>query len=75
MSYQYRITATIEHKTIDKRGKEWTRSTQVPTFLLPAGVQGIVSNDHACRIATDLLNPWRDPLVTVHCSAMRVHVN
>lgn len=75
MSYQYRITATIERKTTDKRGNEWTRSTSVPTFFLSAEVQGIIGNEHACRIAADLLNPWRDPLVTVRCTAMRVHVN
>lgn len=75
MSYQYRITATIERKTTDKRWEEWTRTTSVPTFLLSADVQGIVSDDHACRIATDLLNPWKDETVTVYCTAMRVHVN
>lgn len=30
---------------------------QVPTFFLDAGVQGIVSTDHAKRIAADILGP------------------
>jgi len=75
MSYQYRISATLERKTTDRRGKEWIRTTSVPTFLLAADIQGIFSDGQACQIAADLLNPWKDDTVTVHCSAMRVHVN
>lgn len=75
MSYLYSITATLNRQEIDKRGQEWTRTTQVPTFNLSSEVLGIVGPEHAKKIAADLLNPWRDPSVTVHCDVMRVHVN
>jgi hypothetical protein len=31
---------------------------QIPTFYLDESVQGIVSEDHAARIARTILDPW-----------------
>jgi len=50
----------------------WTRTEQVPTFCLPTHILGIVSEDHAARIARKMLGegdgvevhvtaqPWED---------------
>ena len=40
----------------EKRG-EWNASEQVPTFYLSADVQGITSEEHASKIAQDILGP------------------
>lgn len=39
-----------------RRG-DYTGSEQVPTFYLDENVQGIVSEDHAKRIAADIIGP------------------
>jgi hypothetical protein len=50
----YAVAATIsEHR--DTAG--WCRSRQVPTFYLSADAQGIVSTDHASRLAVDIIDP------------------
>ena len=47
----YAITANRYTETPDG----WKGSVQVPTFYLLANVQGIVSEEHAARIAHDVL--------------------
>ena len=34
-----------------------SKSMQIPTFLLDSGIQGIVSAQHAEKIARDILDP------------------
>jgi hypothetical protein len=53
----YAITAQIETRDIKSGNTAWHGSRQVPTFYLDEHVQGIVGEDHAARIALDVLNP------------------
>lgn len=61
----YAIHATISHKT----DSGYTGSRQIPTFYLDERVQGIVDEDHAARIASDIINPLGLE-VTVHATAV-----
>lgn len=47
----YRITARI----VNRPNGEWRYRTEVPTFFLDSDVQGIVSAEHAARIAKSML--------------------
>jgi hypothetical protein len=62
----YAITATVSEENKDG----WISTRQVPTFYLDEAVQGIVSADHAERIARDVINPFG--LYEVHAGAVRV---
>jgi hypothetical protein len=48
----------------------------IPTFYLPVDLQGIVSQDHAARIASDVTNRIVDPvsctLVTMYGDAQEL---
>jgi hypothetical protein len=46
----YAVTATVTTLT-----DGWTSTRQVPTFYLDENVQGIVSEDHAARVAADII--------------------
>ena len=61
---RYIVQATVTRKTEDG----YTCSIQVPTFFLDSGVQGIVSEEHAERIAASVVNPTNDPAVEVHAA-------
>lgn len=52
------ITATIDYVS-----GEWRGSKQVPTFFLDERVQGIVSRDHAKRIAAEILSTANPALI------------
>lgn len=47
----------VVHATVVKKRGGWTSSVQVPTFLLDADVQGIVSEEHAERVARQVVDP------------------
>ena len=47
---------------------------QVPTFYLHPDVQGIVSEEHAARIACRILNRMNDPDLTVSPNVTAVHL-
>lgn len=51
MKKMYQITARL----VWKEG-EWSTSLGVPTFFLDPDIQGIVSEDHACRIAKGVID-------------------
>jgi hypothetical protein len=59
----YAVQATVE----TKRG-EWSGMKQIPTFYLDSNVQGIISEEHACRIAADILGAGTE-FATFHISA------
>lgn len=46
------ITATITHRI-----NNWESVRQVPTFYLNATVQGILTEDHAKRVAFGIIDP------------------
>lgn len=48
----------------------WTGSVQVPTFVLDANVQGIVSHRHALEIAGDVVLAGRPEGTVVHVVVM-----
>lgn len=50
------IQAQVESHVKDSSG-EWAGSRQVPTFYLNERVQGITSEEHAARIACEILDP------------------
>lgn len=51
----YAITATITKLT-----KNGTITKQIPMFYLDSNVQGIVSAEHAEKIAATIINPFND---------------
>jgi hypothetical protein len=50
MSTQYAVTATLTRETAGG----WEATRQLPTFYLDSDTQGIVSREHAERIAREL---------------------
>lgn len=52
----WRVQANIVRK--DKDG--WNVSRQIPTFFLDEDIQGIVSAEHAKKIAEDIINTFKD---------------
>jgi len=61
----YQIQATLTKAT-----EAGFMIKQIPTFYLDPGVQGIVSADHARRIAEEMLNPFKDESVRVSVNAI-----
>lgn len=67
----YAISAQYEHTTSDG----YSGSRQIPTFYLHENVQGIVSEDHAVKVAREILTacvremPVND---TLHISAVKL---
>lgn len=61
----YAIHATVVLN--DKKG--WAKMVQIPSFILNSNCQGIVSVEHAEQIATDIINPARDPQIVVSVTA------
>ena len=57
----YQLTVTVETTSADG----WTGARQLPTFYLDSDVQGIVSADHAERIARRMLTDV-NPDATFH---------
>lgn len=51
----YAISAVRIKQRRDMFGATWVATTQVPTFYLDENVQGIISEDHAVKIARDIL--------------------
>lgn len=50
----YAISA-VRHDHYDSEQHTWVAAEQLPTFFLDENVQGIISEDHAVRIARDIL--------------------
>lgn len=50
----------------------WNTYIQVPTFYLDSQVQGIVSVDHAEKIARDIINPTKDETLWVSANVTEV---
>ena len=68
----YAIQVQLETATRDETWPEpWTASVQVPTFYLNGNVQGIVSEEHAERIARGMFADTAN-LVRVHATATKV---
>lgn len=70
----YAIRATITHTVDTQAGRAhgWTSSRQVPTFYLDENVQGITSEEHAERIALDVINPLQVQDWVISVTAVRV---
>jgi hypothetical protein len=72
----YGINATATHHTTDKDCVSATVTYQIPTFYLNADVQGIVDEQHAAKIARDIICPMADALqyesVTITVTAVKV---
>jgi len=51
--------------TVGKEQNGYMVIRQLPTFCLDSVVQGIVSKDHAKKIALDIINPLNDPTLIV----------
>lgn len=62
----YAVTAHIGRTGADG----WVRATHLPTFYLHTAVQGIVSADHAARIAVNMLTS----IVGPDCDVVTVNV-
>jgi hypothetical protein len=65
----YAVMVQIEHHTPDG----WSGSRQVPLFYLDAHVQGIVSAEHATRVARDIVGGaglFDTERVTFHITAL-----
>lgn len=50
----YAISARIERTTPDG----WTGVRHLPTFYLDENVQGLLSEESACRVARAILDPY-----------------
>lgn len=61
----YAITAAINSFNDDG----WISTRPLPTFYLDSNIQGIVDEDHATKIAHDILDR---PNHTVHCQAIKL---
>ena len=54
---------------VNKHGRDGSCTTiQVPTFFLDSSVQGIVSEEHAAKIVSDICNPTNHPHIIVHAN-------
>jgi hypothetical protein len=58
----------IASPVINQSTPNGTITRQVPTFLLDGDIQGIVSQEHAGRIVSDICNPTNDVNVVVHAN-------
>ena len=68
----YAITATVTHHTA-----EGESTSQVPTFYLHPNVQGILTEEHAHKVALGILSsgvPDGPATVSIHATAVAVHV-
>ena len=63
----YLIDATIVKTYPDGS----TSTIQIPTFLLDKNVLGIVSQEHAREFIPDIVNPTKDPSITISSYAVR----
>lgn len=54
----YAINGTIVHSSLRKNGVYKT-THQIPTFYLDSNVQGIVSEDHAVKVALDIFRAFQ----------------
>lgn len=60
---KYKVVATVSRES-----DGWTSTRQIPTFFLDPDIQGIVSVEHAQKIALDIIDPWNTGQVVVTCS-------
>jgi uncharacterized protein (UPF0212 family) len=51
----YQVQAVVQNQDHDRI---WTGTRQCPTFYLDSKVQGIVSAEHAERIAREIVDPF-----------------
>lgn len=68
----YAITATVHFADADG---VWTHHRDVPTFYLHRNVQGIMSEDHARRVAEDVITASVPDRSTVRCFITAVEVS
>ncbi len=64
-STTYAITATVT-----REGVGWQQSRQIPAFYLDSNVQGIVSEEHAQKVAMAIIDPFDTCQVFVTAVAM-----
>jgi len=62
----------IQAQAVHERDDSWTGSTGVPTFYLDPDIQGILTAEHACRVAMKIINPFG--LLKVYVSAIALDV-
>jgi hypothetical protein len=61
--------------TITRTDGRWVKTWQIPTFYLHENVQGIVSEDHAVRVArnvVDVFGIFPEDRVSLHAVKMDV---
>lgn len=63
----YTVTATITKQT-----PHGTITKQIPTFYLDSDVQGIVSAEHAKKIARTIIDPFDEHEVHVYTEDSRI---
>lgn len=66
----YLITGT---ETLDNGNGRISR--QIPSFFLNSNIQGIVSEEHAVKIAKDILDPWDNVDIELSLWATEVRDN
>ena len=64
----------IIQATITKRTPHGTITKQVPTFYLHEDVQGIVSTEHASKIARTIIDPFGEHETHVYAEVARIVV-
>ena len=71
-------TRTVLYAVTAQAIKTWEDGsitpTQVPTFYLAEGVQGILNTEHAQSIAEGVINPLQDSSIKVVSHIVRVEV-
>ena len=70
MHHYYLITAVAVES-----GDETIINHQIPTFILNSDVQGIVSEEHAARVAEDIINPCGNPDIRVNCCITKLDMS
>lgn len=63
----YSITASVTEETEDG-----FIDRQIPTFYLHRDVQGIMNHEHAEKIARTIINPTKNPKLTVFVKAVLI---
>lgn len=62
----YQVQGTITRTETDPDAQRWASTRQIPTFYLNSDVQGILSADHARRVALDVVDTIAGPVSLGH---------
>jgi hypothetical protein len=63
-------------RNISSRVRVWQQSSQVPTFFLDGDIQGITGGEeHAKRVAKDVIDPFNLYECHIHCAPAEFQMN